>query len=160
MSDHTITVVWVIKTFLYSSSVYYCHLFLILLLLLGTHHFCILLSLPLHKSFPLFLQFSFTDLQSFPFCCFPLFLCIVHRRRSSYVSLLFSGTLHSLRQIFSFLLCLTLLFFSQLFVKPPQTTTFHVYISFSCIETWNLRSTNQCKLDTVKKGTIILNMTS
>ena len=29
MSDHSIVVIWVIKTFLYSSSVYSCHLFLI-----------------------------------------------------------------------------------------------------------------------------------
>ena len=37
-------------------------------------------------------------------------------------SLLFFGTLHSNVYIFVFILCLSLLFFSQLFVKPPQTT--------------------------------------
>ena len=31
----------------------------------------------------------------------------------------------------SFLLCLSLLFFSQLFVRPPQTGIFPFYISFS-----------------------------
>ena len=35
--------------------------------------------------------------------------------------LLFFGTLHSDPYIFPFLLCLSLLFFSQLFVRPPQT---------------------------------------
>ena len=35
-------------------------------------------------------------------------------------SLLFFGTLHSYAYIFPFLLCLSLFFFSQLFVWPPQ----------------------------------------
>ena len=37
------------------------------------------------------------------------------------LSLLFFGTLHSNQYIFPFLLCFSLLFFSQLFVRPPQT---------------------------------------
>ena len=36
--------------------------------------------------------------------------------------LLFFGTLHSNDYIFPFLLCFLLFFFSQLFVRPPQTT--------------------------------------
>ena len=52
---------------------------------------------------------------------FPLFLCIDHWRRLSYLFLLFFGTLHSDAYIFPFLLCFSLLFFSQLFVRPPQT---------------------------------------
>ena len=39
------------KSFLYSSSVYSCHLFLISLLPLGPYHFCPLLSPPLHQIF-------------------------------------------------------------------------------------------------------------
>ena len=35
--------------------------------------------------------------------------------------MLFFGTLHSDAYIFPFLLCFLLLFFSQLFVRPPQT---------------------------------------
>ena len=42
-------------------------------------------------------------------------------KEDSYLSLLFSATLHSNGYIFPFLLCLKLLFFSQLFVRPPQT---------------------------------------
>ena len=61
---------------------------------------------------------------SFPFYCFPLFLCIDHWGRLSYFSLLFFGTLHSDAYIFPFLLCFSLLFFSQLFVRPPQTAIF------------------------------------
>ena len=69
--------------------------------------------------FPWYRWFSW-DLQSFPFYCFPLFLCIDHGGRLSYLSLLFFGTLHSNGYIFPFLFCVLLLFFSQLFVRPPQ----------------------------------------
>ena len=59
---------------------------------------------------------------------FPILLlssiCIVRWGRLSYLSWLFFGTLHSNGNIFPFLLCLLLLFFSQLFVRPPQTTIF------------------------------------
>ena len=46
----------------------------------------------------------------FPFYCFPLFLCIYHWGRLSYLSLLFFGTLHPNGYTFPFLLCLSLLF--------------------------------------------------
>ena len=48
--------------------------------------------------------------KSFSFYCFPLFLCIVHLRTLSFLSLLFSGTLHSVGYIFPFFLCLLLIF--------------------------------------------------
>ena len=51
--------------------------------------------------------------------------------RLSYLSLLFVGTLHSDAYIFPFLLCFSLLFFSQLFVRPPQTAILLLCISFS-----------------------------
>ena len=63
----------------------------------------------------------------FPILLFPLFLCIVHLKRLSYLYFLFSGTLHSVGYIFPFLLCLLLLFFSQLFIRPPQTTFLHFF---------------------------------
>ena len=47
------------------------------------------------------------------------------------ISLLFFGTLHSNGFIFPFLLCLSLLFFSQSFARPPQTTILTFCISFS-----------------------------
>ena len=43
------------RSFLYNSSVYSCHLFLSLLLLLGPYHFCPLLSPSLHEMFPWYL---------------------------------------------------------------------------------------------------------
>ena len=51
-----------------------------------------------------------------------------------YFSLLLFGTLHSNGYIFPFLLCLLCLFFSQLFVRPPQTTilSFCIFFSWRC----------------------------
>ena len=69
--------------------------------------------------FPSYLQFSLRDFQFYPFCCFPVFLCVVPLRRPSYISLLFSGTLKSADTIFPSILCLSLVFFPQLFEKPP-----------------------------------------
>ena len=77
------------------------------------------------------IAFSGRDLYPFPICSFPLFLCIDHWRRLSYLSLPFFGTLHSNGNFFNFLLCFSLLFFSQLFVRPPQTTILPFCISFS-----------------------------
>ena len=78
------------------------------------------------------------ELCSFPLFCFPLFLCIDHQGRLSYLSLLFFGTLHSDGFIFPFLLCLLHLFFSQLSVKPPQTTILPFCIFFSWGWSWSL----------------------
>ena len=55
---------------------------------------------------------------------------IDHWRRLSYLSLLFFGTLHSNMYIFTFLLCLLLLFLSWRFVRPPQATILPFCISF------------------------------
>ena len=64
---------------------------------------------------------------------FPLFLCIDLWGRLSYLSLLFFGTLHSNRNIFPFLLCFSLLFFSQLFIRSPQTAIV-VFLHFFSME--------------------------
>ena len=60
-------------------------------------------------------------------------LCIDHLGMLSYLSLLFSGTPYSGGYIFPFLLCLLLLFFSQIFVRPPQTTILPFCISSSWV---------------------------
>ena len=59
-----------------------------------------------------------------------LFICIDHWGRLSYLSLLFYRTLHSDGYIFPFILYLSLLFYSPLFVSPPQTTILSFCISF------------------------------
>ena len=56
----------------------------------------------------------------------------------SYLSLIFFGTLHSNGYIFPFLLCLSVLFFSQLFARPPQTTILPFNISFFWVWSWSL----------------------
>ena len=45
-------------------------------------------------------------------------------------SLVFFGTVHSDGTIFPFLVCFLLLFFSQLFVRPPQIAILLLCISF------------------------------
>ena len=74
---------------------------------------------------------------------FLYFLCIDRWRRLSYLFLLFSGTLHSNVYIFPFLLCFLPLFFSQLFVRPPQAAILLFSISFSWGWSWSL-SPIQC----------------
>ena len=61
----------------------------------------------------------------------------------SYLSLLFFRTLPSNGYIFPFLLCFSLLFFSQLFARPPQTAILLFCISFSWGWSWSL-SLVQC----------------
>ena len=70
---------------------------------------------------------------------FPLFLCIDHWGRHSYLSFFFFGTLHSNGYIFPFLLCLYLLFFPQLIIRFPQATIFPFCISFSWGWSWLLQ---------------------
>ena len=55
---------------------------------------------------------------------------ILANRIQQLLFLLFFGTLHSDVYIFPFLLCFSLLFFSQLFVRPPQTAILLFCISF------------------------------
>ena len=62
--------------------------------------------------------------------CFTPSLCYDHWGMLSYLSLLFFGNLHSNRYSFPFLLCFSLLFFSQLFVSPLQTAILLFCISF------------------------------
>ena len=102
---------------------YSCHFFLISLAsvsVLYCAHLCMKCSLAISD----FLE-EISSLSRFN--CFALFLCTVHLGRLSYLSLLFSGTLHSFGYIFPFL-CLLLLFFSQLFIRPLQTTIMSIFL--------------------------------
>ena len=130
-----------LRPFLYSS-VYSCHLFLISSASVRFLPFLsfivpifawnvLLLSVIFLKRSPLFpiLWFSYISFH----CSF---------KKLSYLSLLFSGALHSVGYVFPFLLCLLPLFFSQLFIRPPQTT-----ILPSCIAFLGGWSHNQQKQD-------------
>ena len=76
---------------------------------------------------PIFLKSSLV----FPILLFSsITLFFFYLGRFSYLSLLFSGTLHLFGYIFTFLPCLSILSFPQLFAKPPQTTTVPSCISF------------------------------
>ena len=124
-------IIWVMKIFLYSASVYSCHLFLISSASVRSILFLSFIEPIFAWNFPWYLWFSWRDLYSFSFYCFPPFLCIDHRGRLSYLSLMFFGTFHSDVYIFPFLLCFLLLIFSQLLVRPPQTVILLICISFS-----------------------------
>ena len=89
------------------------------------------------------------EISSFPFYCFPLFLCTDHWGRLSYLSLLFFGTLHSNGYIFPFLICFSLLFFSQLFVRTPQTAILPFCISFSWGWSWSFSPVQCHKLPSI-----------
>ena len=67
-------------------------------------------------------------------------------KRLSYFFLLFAGTLHSDAYIFPFLLCFSPLFFSQLFVRPPQTAILLFCISFPWGWSWSLSLYNVMNL--------------
>ena len=70
---------------------------------------------------------------------------IDHWRRLSYLSLLFFGTLHSNVYIFPFLICLLLLFFSQLFVSLLRQPFCLFAFFFSWRWSWSL-SLVQCTM--------------
>ena len=106
-----------LRSFLYSFFVYSCHLFLTSTASVRSLLFLSFIEPIFAWNVPLvslvFLKWSL----ALPILLF-LFLCLVHLIRLSIF-----GTLHSVGYVFPFLLCLSLLFFSQLFVSPPQLTT-------------------------------------
>jgi len=114
------------RSFLYSSSVYSCHLFLISSAAVRSISFLSLLCPSFHEMFPWYLTFLKRSLV-FPILLF-FSICIDYWGRLYYLSLLFFGTL----------LCLLLLSFLQLFVRPPQRNMFPFCISFSWGWSWSL----------------------
>ena len=129
MCDHTIVLIQVIKTF-------FIHFFCLFLSPLFSSH--LLLLGPFDLSFivpvfawnvPLVSQIFLNRSLGFPFLLFPS-ICTDHLGSLSYLSLLFLGFLHSDGEIFPFLLCLSHLFFSQLFVRPPQKWFFFLHFFF------------------------------
>ena len=120
-------VIWYIQTFFFfflsNSSVYPCHLFVISSVSIRSLLFLSFIVPSLHKCFLGISNFPEGISGIFPFYCFLLFLCIVHLRLSC-LSFLFSGVLRSVGFMFPFLLCLLLLFFSQLFLKDSSDNHF------------------------------------
>ena len=90
-----------LSSFLYNSSMYFCHPFLIPSASVSFIAFPSFIVPIFAWKVPLVSLIFLKRSLVFPFCCFPLFLCIDPGGRLSYLSLLFSGTLHSNGYIFS-----------------------------------------------------------
>ena len=99
-----------LKYFLYSSSVYSYLVFFISSASVRSIPFLSFIVLIFAWNILLVSLIFLKRSLVFPFCCFPLFLCIDHWGRLSYLSLLFFGSWHSDESIFPFSLCLSLLF--------------------------------------------------
>ena len=132
------TSLWLTRSlslFLYSS-VYSCHLFQISSAFVRSIPFLSFIVPILHEC-PLGISNSLEEVSSLSHASFPLLLYTVPLGKLSFLSLLISGTLHSDGNSFPFLLCLLLLFFSQLLVRPPHTITLPSCISFSLEWFWS-----------------------
>ena len=90
------------RSFLYSSSVYSCHLFLISSASVRPILFLSFIMPIFAWNVPLISLIFLKRSLVFPFYRFPLFLCIDHWGSFYYLSLLFFGTLHSNGYIFPF----------------------------------------------------------
>ena len=130
MSDHTIVVIWVIKIFWYSSSMPSCHLFLISSASVRSIPFLSLIVYIFAWNIPLVSQIFLRRSLVFPFLLFSSIFLHWSLRKAFLSPLAIFWTLHSDAYIFPFLLCLSCLLFSQLFVRPPQTIIFPFCISF------------------------------
>ena len=103
MSKHIIVVIQVIKIFLYSSSVYSCQLFLISSSSVRSKLFLSYIVSIIAGNVPLISLIFLKRSLVFPnllFFYFILFTSTFHLKRFSYLSLLFSGILHSDGYIF------------------------------------------------------------
>ena len=118
-----ITPLWLsrsLRLFLHSSSVYSCHLFLISYASARSISFLSFIEPIFAWNVPLVSPIFLKRFLVFPILLFSS-ITLYHSPRKALLSLFF-GTLHSDGYIVTFLHCLSLLFFSQLFVRPPLTT--------------------------------------
>ena len=131
------------RPFLYSFSVYSCHLFLISSVSVRSLPFLSFIVPIFAWNVPLISPLFLRSLV-FPVLLFSSTSLHYLLRKPFYLSLLFSVTLYSVGNILPFLLCFLLLWFPQLFVKPlRQPFAFlHFYlfgmvlVTASCIMSW------------------------
>ena len=131
MSDHTIMVIWVIKTFFVQ---FFC---VLLPSLLNIFCFCYVHTISVFYCAHLCIKIPFASLiflkrfLVFPILLFSSISFHLSPRKSflSLLALLCNSALRWVSLFFSPLLLL--LFFSQLFVRPPQAAIFSFCISFS-----------------------------
>ena len=126
------------RSFLYSSSMYSCHLFLISSAFVRSIPFLSFIVPIFAWNVPLVSLIFLKRSLVFPVLLFSSISLHWSLRKAFLSLLLFFGTPHSDGYIFPILLCLSLLFFSQLFVRPPQTTILPFCISFSWGRSWSL----------------------
>ena len=107
------------KSFLYTPSVYSYPLFLISSASVWSISFLSFIEPIFVWNIPFVSLIFLKRSLVFPILLFSLFLCTVHFRSHFYPFPLFFGAPHSNGCIFPFLLCLSLLLFSQLLVMPP-----------------------------------------
>ena len=117
---------WLWRLFLYSFSVYPCHLFSISSVSVICLLFMCFIVPILEWNSPLISPVFLRSFHCIVFLYFsPLFI------EEGLLSLLFCGTLHSVGCTFLFPPCFSFLFFLQLFVNPSQTTALPSCFSFS-----------------------------
>ena len=131
MSDHTICLSGLQRSFLYSCSAYSCHRFLVSSASIRSKPFLSFIVPIFAWKVPLVSLIFLKRSLVFPILLFSSISLHWSLRMASYLSLLFFGTLHSNGYIFPFHFCLSRLFFSQLFVRLSQTTILPFCISFS-----------------------------
>ena len=130
-------IIWVVKIFFVQFFCVFLPPLLNIFCLLGPYHFCPLSSSSLHEMLPWYFQFSRRENLSHSIAFLYFFaLCIEE-------GLLISSC-YSLKVCiqlgisFPFSLAFLIFFFSQLFVRPPQTTILPFCISFSWGWSWSL----------------------
>ena len=126
------------------SSMYSCHLFLMSSASVSSIPFLSFIEPIFAWNVPLVSLIFLKRSLVFPILLFSTISLHWSLKKAFYLSLLFFGTLLSDAYIFPFLLCFSLPFFSQLFVRPPQTAILLFCISFPWGWSWSL-SPIQCQ---------------
>ena len=126
------------RCFLYCSFVYSCHLFLISSASVRSIPFLSFIVPIFGWNVPLVSLIFLKRSLDFPILLFSS-ISLHWSLRKAFLSLLaILWNSHSNGYNFPFLLCLSCLFYSQLFVRPPQTTILPFCISFSWGWSWSL----------------------
>ena len=135
-------IIWAMKIILYSSSVYSCHLFLISSASVRSLPFLSFIEPIFAWNVTLVSLIFCKRFYSFPFCCFPLLLCIDHWRGLSCLSLLLLNSAFRWEYLsFSPLLFTSLLFTA--ICKASSEAILPLCISFPWGWSWSL-SPIQC----------------
>ena len=144
MSDHTIMIIRVVKIFFCTSSyVYSCHLFLIPSASVRSRPFLSFIEPIFAWNVPLVSLIFLKRSLVFPILLFSS-ISLHWPLKKAFLSLLAILWNSAFRCLYlSFLLCFSLLFFYQIFIRPPQIAILFSCISFPWGCSWSL-SLVQC----------------